>query len=111
MKNQRNINRVGVVSNIILSVLYASFSWLISGFGLMVLVRLFNNWTIGQILLLSSCILFICTPIFSIVGILLSIILRKMEKYVFSFIIQFLPFVTILLAELLFATQMIFGNA
>ena len=111
MKNQRKTNRVGIVSNIILSVLYASFSWLISGFGLMVLVRLFNNWTIGQILLLSSSILLICTPIFSIVGILLSIILRKMEKYVFSFIIQFLPFVTILLAELLFGTQMIFGNA
>ncbi len=95
MKNQRKINIAGIISNIILSVLYAICSWFVSVFGLLFLTALSsNNWSVLLVFQLIACILLVATPIFSIVGIVLSVIMRKKEKFTLSFLIQFLPFLT-----------------
>lgn len=84
-----------ITSNVILSVLYAVCSWFVSVFGLMFLTALSgNNGSIWLVLQLIACILLVATPIFSIVGIVLSVVMRKKEKFTFSFLIQFLPFLT-----------------
>ncbi|MBE6809520.1 MAG: hypothetical protein E7521_00485 [Ruminococcaceae bacterium] len=111
MKNQRKIIVVGIISNIILSVLYAICSWFASVFGLLFLTALSsNNWSVLLVFQLIACILLVATPIFSIVGIVLSVIMRKKEKFTFSFLIQFLPFLTCGFSIFLTVICMIFGN-
>ena len=107
----KKINTVGIISNSILSLLYASSSWILSFFGLMLYVYTpKENISIAQIFLLISSIIFICTILFCAIGIILSIVLRRKEKYVPSFIIQFLPFATVLCAVFLMIVSMILGN-
>ncbi|MBR3964064.1 MAG: hypothetical protein IKJ80_01500 [Clostridia bacterium] len=102
---------VGIVSNIVLSVVYAASSWIISFLGLMLYVYTpKENISIAQIFLLMSSIIFICTILFCAIGIILSIILRKKEKYIPSLIIQFLPFATVAFATFLMIVSMILGN-
>ena len=106
-----SIKIVGIISNIVLSVIYAASSWIISFFGLMLYIYTpKESISIAQVFLLISSIIFICTILFCLIGIILSIILRKKEKHIPSLIIQFLPFVTVLLAVFLMIVSMVLGN-
>ena len=107
----KRIKTIGIISNIVLSVIYAAFSWIISFFGLMLYTYTpKESISIAQVFLLVSSILFICTILFCLIGIILSIILRKKEKHILSLIIQFLPFVTGLFAVFLMVVSMVLGN-
>ena len=104
----KSIKIVGIISNIVLSVIYAASSWIISFFGLMLYIYTpKESISIAQMFLLVSSILFICTILFCLIGIILSIILRKKEKHILSLIIQFLPFVTGLFAVFLMVVSMV----
>ena len=105
------IKTAGIISNIVLSVIYSTTSWIFSFFGLMLYVYTPKEpFAVGQIFLLESSIIFLCTVIFCVIGIVLSVVFRKKQKYTASFIIQFLPFFTVLFAISLMIISTILGN-
>ena len=95
-------NRALIVSNIIFSVFYTLFSWIIAFLGFM-----FLSLGSSSICLLLASLLFLLTPIFCIFGIVFSIILRKKGKYTASFLVQFTPFATLGIALVLFIFSMV----
>lgn len=101
----------GVISNIVLTVLYTPCSAFLCVFGLMLLTALpYDNWSFSLVLSILMCIILVATPIFSVVGIVLPIIKRKDEKYTSSFLIQFLPLITCGFSLFLFIVCSIWGN-
>lgn len=84
-----------IISNILLSILYAVSSWIILILGYLLL---HGNWSAGlsveKALYYASALLLMATPLFCLAGIILSVIFRKREKYTLSFSIQFLPFIS-----------------
>ena len=107
----KNLKKIGIISNVVFSLIYLSCSWILSFFGLLVLINGFLQGNeLAQSFLLISGVLFLGTVLFCIVGIVLSIIFRMREKYVASFLIQLLPFGSTLLALLLMAASMVLMN-
>lgn len=87
------------ISNIVLSVIYAAFSWIVSFFGLMLYTYTpKENFSVSQIIGLASSVILICTILFCVIGIIASVVLLKKGKYKLSFAIQFLPFATVFFA-------------
>ncbi len=102
---------IGIVSNIISLILYIPLCLYFSFLGLMFLSLTEPPLSIPQFLLLAAGGIWLCTPIFCIVGLVLSVIFRKKNRYAYSYIIQLLPFLTVLSAILLMALSMILGNS
>ena len=94
-------------SNIILSVLYVLCGWIFGFLGVMFLSLGVSGAPFTVICSLLSSILFLITPVFCFLGIFLSVIYRKRETYLASFLIQFLPFGTLGVALVLFFLSII----
>lgn len=60
-------------------------------------------WTLG-------CGLIALTPIFCILGIVLSIVKWRKERYIRAFLVQFLPFATLTLSILFFLVPIYLAN-
>ena len=104
---------IGIIFNIVLTFIYAGCSWLFSFFGLMLLTNIHipeEGMTVGGILLMVCGVLLLCTILFCVIGIFASVILRKKEQYLKSFVIQFLPFFTLLIAMVLFLLSIFLGD-
>ena len=85
-----------VISNIILSIIYIPLSAFLSFLMWAAFSGPTPNWTLpleGIFNIVSGALLFLA-PIFSILGIVLSVIQRKREHYGVAFLVQFLPVAT-----------------
>ena len=92
-----------IISNILLSSLYISTSWMVSAAALFYLVAIgWNLSSVPQLLWVVGIGLIALTPVFCILGIVLSAIQCAKEHYAASFLVQFLPFVTIGVSIVLF---------
>ena len=99
-----------VISNIFLSVIYAVSSWFVSILGYLLLFgSLSDGVCFPKIFYYSSSFLLMGTPLFCIIGIVLSVVFRKKEKYKWSLSIQLLPFATILLSVCFLLLSMVLG--
>ena len=101
---------IGIISNIVFLVLYIPLSVFFSFLGLMFLAYAEYTWAISHILLIGAGAFLLCTPIFCVIGLVLSIVFRKKEKYADSYVIQLVPFFTVLYAIFLMILSMLFGN-
>ena len=90
------------VSNILLSILYMTLSWLFSFLGLMFFNLGFPDDVLRSSLGMLSSLMLLLTPVFCILAIVFSYLLRKKENYIASFLIQFCPFGTLGAAVVLF---------
>ena len=85
-----------IISNVILSGFYISTSWMVSAAALFYLVALGWDWTsLAQIIWIIATTLIAATPIFCLLGIIISIVKWVRERYLGAFLVQFLPFGTI----------------
>ena len=98
-----------IISNIVLSVIYVVSSWFVSILGYLLLFGSSSGKVFPEIFYFTSSVLLMGTPIFCIIGIVLSVIFRKKEKYKWSLSIQFLPFATILLSICFLLFSMLLG--
>lgn len=91
-----------IISNIILSYFYISTSWMISAAALFYITAL--NWqaSVVEAFWFVGTALIAATPIFCILGIVLSVIKWRKERYLSAFLVQFLPFGTLALSIPLF---------
>ncbi len=101
----------GIISNIASIVLVGPFSVYFSFLGLMFLVYSDPAESITKIFLVLGGGLFLCTPIFLIVGLILSVIFRKKGKYIESYLIQLLPFASVISGVFLMVVAIFFGDS
>ena len=80
-----------IISNIILSSLYISTSWMISAAALFYLVVIGWDWSSMQVFWVVATTIIAFTPIYCILGIVLSIKRWLKERYLSAFLWQFLP--------------------
>lgn len=84
-----------MISNILLSILYVPASVFPSIIGFMLLVYGRWGWSYDAVIGVLCCAILLLTPLFAILGMILSVIYRKRENYSSAFLVQFLPFGTI----------------
>ncbi|MBR5119442.1 MAG: hypothetical protein IKV02_00460 [Clostridia bacterium] len=91
-----------IISNIVLSYFYVSTSWMLSLAALFYMTALnWQNSTVEALWFVGLCIIAL-TPIFCILGIVISIVKWVKERYLGAFLVQFLPFGTLALSVLFF---------
>ena len=91
-----------IISNILLANLYISTSWMVSAAALFYMAALdLQNSTVEVLWFVGLCIIAL-TPIFCILGIVISIVKWVKERYLGAFLVQFLPFGTLALSVLFF---------
>lgn len=95
------------ISNIVLSILYTLCGWIFGFLGLMFFSLGFSEEPFVAICSFLASLLFALTPVFCVFGIAFSILLRKKKSFMASFMIQFLPFVTLGIALVSFFLSMI----
>lgn len=94
-KSMKKWEQVCKISNIVLSVLYVLCGWLFGFLGLMFFSLGLPDNPFTAFCSFSASLLFFLTPVFCILGIVLSVIFRKKKSFSASFMIQFLPFCTL----------------
>ena len=100
-----------IIGNILLSSLYLSTSWMVSAAALFYLIAIGWDWTSpAQIVWVAATALIALTPIFCILGIILSIVKWAKERYLGAFLVQFLPFGTLGFSVLLFLVPVWISN-
>ena len=92
LKPTRKWELICIISNIIFSVVYALGGWIFVVLGLMVFSLGFSDVSFSVVCSLLAALLCFLVPVFCVLGIVFSIKLRKMEAFLASFLIQFLPF-------------------
>ena len=91
-----------IISNILLANLYISTSWMVSAAALFYMAALdLQNSTVEVLWFVGLCIIAL-TPIFCILGIVISIVKWVKERYLSAFLVQFLPFGTMAISVLFF---------
>jgi len=95
-------NRICKISNVIVSVLYIISAWIFTVLGVMLFSLGLPDKFFPFIWSFTSAFLCSITPIFCVLGIALSIRLRKKYNYVASFWVQFIPFGTLGVASVSF---------
>ena len=93
---------MGVISNILSIVFVRPFSVISCVIGAMILVHANYTWSIINVLGVLSGGFLLCTPFFLLLGIILSVRFRRKENYKDSYLIQLLPFASVMLAICLF---------
>ena len=93
-----------IVSNIILTIVYIPMSWFASLLMWAAFDGYIANWTFSfdGIISFLFIALFFLTPVFSLLGIVLSIVNWAKNRYLGAFLVQFLPFGTLALGFVLF---------
>ena len=100
-----------IISNIVLSYFYISTSWMVSAAALFYFVAV--GWEMTSfihICWMLGCGMIALTPIFCILGIVLSILRWRKERYLRAFLVQFLPFATLVLSVLFFIVPIYLVN-
>ena len=95
-----------IISNILLSILYISTSWIVSAVALYYFVA--ANWDMTSFIHICfrlDCGIIALTPIFCILGIVFSILCWRKERYLGAFMVQFLPFGALTLSALFFVVS------
>lgn len=99
-----------IISNILLSYFYISTSWMVSAAALFYMAALdLQNPTVELLWFVGLCIIAL-TPIFCILGIIISIVKWIKERYLCAFLIQFLPFGTLAISVPLFLIPIWYVN-
>ena len=101
---------LGIISNILSVFLVCPFSFYFSALGLMFTSSINFSWSFSCIIDTVSSVSFLCTLPACIIGIVLSIILRLKGKYKESFLVQLLPFASVLIGVFLFVITMFWSN-
>ena len=100
-----------IITNILLSSFYISTSWMVSAAALFYFVAVSWDMTsfihVGWML---GCGIIALTPIFCILGIVLSIRKWRKERYLGAFLVQFLPFGTFALSIPCFLAPIYWSN-
>lgn len=84
-----------IISNILLSIFYISVSWVLSVVSFLFMTGMSWSWSPDEVIGFLLLIVVFLTPVFCVLGIVLSVIQRKRENYATAFWIQFLPFAMI----------------
>ena len=99
-----------IISNILLSYFYISTSWMVSAAALFYMAALdLQNPTVEVLWFVGLCIIAL-TPIFCILGIIISIVKWIKERHLCAFLIQFLPFGTLAISVPLFLIPIWYVN-
>jgi ABC-type siderophore export system fused ATPase/permease subunit len=106
-KSMKKWERACRVSNIILSIVYVPGGWIFGFLGLMFFSLGLPDAPFTAICSFVASLLFLLTPVFCILGILFSVLLRKKNAFVAAFLIQFLPFMTLGIALVSFFLSII----
>ena len=101
---------LGVISNILSVLLVFPFSMYFSALGLMFITSIDFTWSFSCIINIVSSVSFLSTLPVCITGIILSIIFRKKGKYKENYLIQLLPFASVIIGVFLFVVSMIWSN-
>lgn len=99
-----------ILSNLIFLLLYAvalPWPW---GVGLMLITVIERVDSIVDILLIWVILLLLFAPVLGIIGIILSVVYRKKERYAAAVVIQLLPFAALLIAAFVFIFVWLFGG-
>ena len=91
-----------IVSNILLSLVYIPVSTFPAVMGFLFFVYGSWSWSLQAVVGFLCCLLLVLTPIFCVLGIVLSVIQRKRQNYSSAFLVQFLPFATLGICAVLF---------
>ena len=92
-----------IISNSILSYFYLSTSWMVSVAALFYLVAIGWDWSSPmQLLWVIATAVIVLTPIYCILGIVLSVMQWRKGRFLSAFLVQFLPFGTIGVSAVLF---------
>ena len=92
-----------IISNSILSYFYLSTSWMVSAAALFYLVAIGWDWSSPmQVLWVIATAVIVLTPIYCILGIVLSVMQWRKGRFLSAFLVQFLPFGTIGVSAVLF---------
>ena len=101
----------GMIGNLVFIALYVPLCMYFCTLGALLLALVSFSWSAPTVFILTAAVIWLCTPILCLVGLVLSLILRKRDRYVFSYIIQLLPFASVLLAILFLLLSALLGNA
>ena len=100
-----------IISNVLMSSFYISTSWMVSAAALFYLIALDWDWTsLAQAIWIVATTSIALTPIFCLLGIILSIVKLIKERYLGAFLWQFLPFGTLGLSVLFFLLPVWISN-
>ena len=102
LKSARKWESICKISNVILSLIYIPTGVVFGVLGLLFLSLGFSENSFSAICAFVSSATFLLTPIFCVIGIVLSVIFRKKKSLYASFLIQFLPFCTLGIAVFAF---------
>lgn len=100
----------GIISNVISLVFVFPFSAYFFLLGLLLLSLDSFTISLANLLTLTAMALFIISPLLCILGIVMSVIFRAKGKYLYSYLIQLMPFVSIVLGVFLGVVTMIWCN-
>ena len=101
---------LGVISNIVSVFLVGPFSIYFSSLGLLFLIHSDFAWSLDGIIYTLSSVSFLCTLPICVIGIILSIVFRKKAKYKDSYLIQLLPFASVITGVFLMVVSMFWSN-
>lgn len=93
---------IGIVSNIIFSVLYVPMGGLFYFMGIMLFTLGYPEEPFTAVCSFIATLLLALTPVFCVLAILLSVRSRRKANFVASFLVQFLPFGTLGIAMVVF---------
>ena len=99
-----------IVSNVVLSYFYISTSWMVSLAALFYITALNFQASVVEAFWCVALGIIILTPLFCILGIVLSILRWRKERYVRAFLWQFLPFFTLGISAVLLVAPIYFVN-
>lgn len=99
-----------IVSNVVLSYFYISTSWMVSLVALFYISALNFQASIVEAFWCVALGIVILTPLFCILGIVLSVIKWRKEHYVRAFLWQFLPFAALGISAVLLVAPIYFVN-
>ena len=100
----------GIIGNLVFIALYVPLCIYFCALGALLLALVSFSWSAPILFIRIASVIWLCTPLLCLVGLVLSLILRKRDRYVFSYIIQLLPFASVLLAILFLLLSALLGN-
>ena len=108
----RNMRKtICIISNILLSSFYISTSWMVSVAALFYFVAV--GWELTSFIhvcWMLGCGIIALTPLFCILGIVLSVLRWRKGRYLRAFLVQFLPFATLALSAIFFVVPIYSAN-
>ena len=107
----KKASKLVALSNRLFLLLYAvvlPYPWL---FGLVMITGIDAVDSIVDVLFIIIIVLLLCAPVLGIIGIILSVVYRKRERYIEAMAIQLLPISAVLIAAIVFIFVWLFGGA